>query len=77
MTDWQGIGAQIAQTGTALRFTGKNAHAIMVMLKVVPTTLDPFHFQGICILQVLFFCTEPAPRKGLPAFPYYTTFHRR
>ena len=32
MTDWQGIGAQIAQTGTALRFTGKNAHAIIPSL---------------------------------------------
>ena len=77
MTDWQRIGIQITQTGTALRFTGKFAHAIMVMLKVVPTTLIPFHFQGICILQVLFFCAEPASRKGLPAFPYHIKIYRR
>ena len=64
MTDWQRIGTQNAQTGTALRFTGKFAHAIMVMLKVVPTTLYPFHFQGICILQVLFFCADNEPDEN-------------
>ncbi len=41
MTDWQGIGTQIAQTGTALRFTGKNAYAIMVMFEIVPIPI-PF-----------------------------------
>ena len=74
MTGWQRIGAQIAQTGTVLRFTGKNAHAIMVMLKIVSAPISIPLFQasasaGVIFLQyrrhVLFGMAGPA-RRVLP-----------
>ncbi len=59
------------------------------MLKVVPTTLYPFHFQGICILQVLFFCADNEPDENthirirqiprqpciFSAWPFFTTLN--
>ena len=55
--NWHQIGTQITQTGTVLRFTGKNAHAIMVMLKIVSAPY-PFHFSGICTRRCHFFAVH-------------------
>ena len=56
--EWHQIGAQITQTGTALRFTGKNAHAIMVMLRIVSAPISIPLFQtsapaGVIFLQYI------------------------
>lgn len=48
------IGAQITQTGTALRFTGKNAHAIMVMLRIVSAPISIPLFQTSAPAGVIF-----------------------
>lgn len=65
---WHQIGAQITQTGTALRFTGKNAHVIMVMLKVVRTTIQPSLFQASASRRCHFYTADamrpPYGRKG-------------
>ncbi len=58
ITRWHQIGAQITQTGTALRFTGKNAHAIMVMLRIVSAPISIPLFQtsapaGVIFLQYI------------------------
>lgn len=64
---WHQIGAQITQTGTALRFTGKNAHAIMVMLKIVSAPISIPLFRHLHP-QVLFFAVQApcAIRHGSP-----------
>jgi hypothetical protein len=61
MTDWQEIGTQITQTGTILRFTGKNAHAIMVMFKNCTYTISIPLFRHLHP-QVLFFCSTDTMR---------------
>ena len=60
MTDWQRIGAQISQTGTVLRFTGKNAHAIMVMLKIVTAPISIPFFRHLQTCRCCFFCSPYA-----------------
>lgn len=73
---------KLSQLGTVLRFTGKNHHAIMVMLKNAPTTTYPFHLRDICTPQMLFLqtgslptrcpfvCLKPTFPKRLSAFLY-------
>lgn len=70
---WHQIGTQITQTGTALRFTGKNAHAIMVMLKIVSAPISIPLFQtsapaGVIFLQNIrhtLFCMAAPLKQGL------------
>ena len=71
--EWHQIGAQITQTGTALRFTGKNAHAIMVMLRIVSAPISIPLFQtsapaGVIFLQYIrhaLFCMAAPLKQGL------------
>lgn len=55
---WHQIGAQITQTGTALRFTGKNVHAIMVMLKIVSAPISIPLFQASASAGIIFCSTD-------------------
>lgn len=61
------FGIKNTQFGTILRFTGKNAHAIMVMLKNVPTTTYPFHENTSACCRC-FFMPLAGNQKRLPAF---------